>query len=846
MKKNISINISGIIFHIEEDGYSSLKSYLETINRYFSSYEDSLEIISDIESRIAEIFLTKLSDGKQVITLEDVEALIQTMGTIADFDAIESDDDSASNTSQRTSTEDESAYEADERSKEQSGGADDLGKKRLFRDERRKVLGGVAAGVAYFFSIDPLWVRLLMVALLINLFNFGFSGGVFLTYLVLWIVIPVSSTLGDEESVKKMFRNPENQVVGGIASGIAAYFGIDVTVVRLLFVLSIFLGGSGVILYIILWMITPVAKTITEKMQMQGEPVTLSNIQNTVTRSLKNKEGEESAFAKVLLFPFRVVSELFRVLAKLIGPLSKLIVNIVRVFVGIVIVLLGLVSMVGLLAAAGVFIGLFAGSSDILTMDVLPLEILPQSFSPWAYVAVLIVSFMPVLMVTLLGVSLLAKRLVISAAIGWAVLGVWLIGVVMALFTIPNVIYSFKEEGEYKEELVFEINPEEPLILLLSEEQVSYLRAPSLFLKESRDTLVHLRMTKVGRGKSRAEAIQNSKMITYGVSQDGNELTFDSRFMFAKEAKFRGQKIEMTLYVPYGKVFVMDDEMREVLNWSFLRSGFNYYDVNESNEWVFVEDGLKCVTCEADDQEERENAIEKGVHDEKEIERKVESELHRQGDENSMVFDLEGFDRVEVHGVYRVFIEQSDAYHVMVRGSDEMKRNVVVKQYDRILEVNMIDKKWGLLKDVNMEDKPELYITMPALKGIESSGLCEISVDRYDVDEFEVDLSGAAICTLHLDAQELDVELSGAAVLELGGRADYMSVDLSGASTLKGYDMEAKSLDVSAKGASAGKVRAIERLEVEVSGISNVRYQGDPKNKRFDESGMGHVKRSFD
>ena len=89
MKKNISINISGIIFHIEEDGYETLRNYLDSINRYFSTYDDSKEIISDIENRIAEIFLSKLTNGKQVINAEDVDSLIATMGSIQDFEAIE-------------------------------------------------------------------------------------------------------------------------------------------------------------------------------------------------------------------------------------------------------------------------------------------------------------------------------------------------------------------------------------------------------------------------------------------------------------------------------------------------------------------------------------------------------------------------------------------------------------------------------------------------------------------------------------------------------------------------------------------------------------------------------------
>ena len=89
MKKNISINISGIIFHIEEDGYDTLKKYLDSINKYFSTFEDSSEILADIESRIAEIFLSRLNEEKQVITAEDVNGLVATMGSVSDFKAAE-------------------------------------------------------------------------------------------------------------------------------------------------------------------------------------------------------------------------------------------------------------------------------------------------------------------------------------------------------------------------------------------------------------------------------------------------------------------------------------------------------------------------------------------------------------------------------------------------------------------------------------------------------------------------------------------------------------------------------------------------------------------------------------
>ena len=88
MKKTLSINISGILFHIEEDGFATLQNYLDSINRHFSEYPDSKEIVLDIENRIAEIFLSYLKNNKQVITAENVDRLIEKMGTIADFSAM--------------------------------------------------------------------------------------------------------------------------------------------------------------------------------------------------------------------------------------------------------------------------------------------------------------------------------------------------------------------------------------------------------------------------------------------------------------------------------------------------------------------------------------------------------------------------------------------------------------------------------------------------------------------------------------------------------------------------------------------------------------------------------------
>ena len=174
MKKNISINISGIIFHIEEDGYDQLKEYLESINRYFSTFEDSLEIIADIETRIAEIFLSKLKEGQQVIALEDVEILIATMGSIKDFQAAE-EESSFIDSHVESATEEEDQGEP-------------IFSKRLYRDNSKKLVGGVLSGIAFYFNTDALWIRLLFVLLFFGVWVLpAWPGLLLLAYIVMWI-----------------------------------------------------------------------------------------------------------------------------------------------------------------------------------------------------------------------------------------------------------------------------------------------------------------------------------------------------------------------------------------------------------------------------------------------------------------------------------------------------------------------------------------------------------------------------------------------------------------------------------------------------------------------------------
>jgi Mg-chelatase subunit ChlI len=88
MNKTIIININGIVFHIEEDAYEILKSYMTDVQRHFMNSADSLEITTDIENRIAEMFNEiLLKEGKQVVVVQDVKTVVEQMGSVEDFES---------------------------------------------------------------------------------------------------------------------------------------------------------------------------------------------------------------------------------------------------------------------------------------------------------------------------------------------------------------------------------------------------------------------------------------------------------------------------------------------------------------------------------------------------------------------------------------------------------------------------------------------------------------------------------------------------------------------------------------------------------------------------------------
>lgn len=802
MKKTISINIGGNIFHIEEEGFNKLKSYLDSVYAFFSTFEDSKEITDDIENRIAEKFYGKLKKNKEAISTKQVDELIASMGTVADFEATL--DDEPDEKKQKESKKANSKQTKTEESGSQA--------KKLYRDAKSKALGGVASGIAHYFAIDPMWVRLLWVV-----FTAAFGIGL-IAYIILWIVLPESYELEDRTAYKKLFRNPDNRVLGGVSGGIASYFGIDTVLVRIIFLVGLFIGGSGLILYLILWIITPEAQSVTEKMEMKGEPVTMKGIEKNVKKALKIEDGEESVFVKILLFPFRLIAMVFEGLGKTMGPIMTFVIETVRVVFGAGVLLAGFAFMISLIFILSFMFGLNWNWGNIGHINGFPIADFLVPLGSLAGISAFFVFFIPALGIALLGLSILLKRRIGNAYVALAMVFIWILAIIGSSFSVPRIIGQFSSDDTSEREIIFDVTNATPTLELNKRDwKRREYEGVDLRLRGHEENTYRVVIKTEAWGSSRANARRNAEAVEYNVELRANDLMFDPRLSFPAGSKFRFQKMDVTLYVPYGKEFRMDQDLDKIIVNTLHLNGYYGHQMG-GNTWVFTEDGIDCTTCDEDERGRR--------------------DYTNYSTHSTQSFDFENFDRVRISDAFQVKIEQGDEYAVQLRGRYRDFDDVSFQQSGDRLTIRSDDEKHSRSsRDVTV------YITMPSLKYFRASGECKGYIRDFDNDQIELELSGKTDFSADIDSDRLVIDMSGGATLKLLGDVEKMDVEISGVAYLNSTDLDVNTVTIDASGESKSKIYADDQLTAETSGESRVEYRGT-NNVTINEGGNSRVRKN--
>ncbi len=220
MKKNITINLFGTLYNIDEDAYQLLDNYLQSMKNYFGRQQGGDEIADDIEHRVAELLWEHKEQGIQAINIETIKDIIGKIGNASEIDDRQSEQQQTNaygeqaQNGQQSGTSGQTAGASFQNFAHEAGqGINKAFKKvgnhfsgrRLYRDSEDKLLGGVCSGISHYLGIcDPVWIRLIFILLAI------FSCSVWaIVYLILWIIIPFAQTPEDRLRMKGKTVNPD-------------------------------------------------------------------------------------------------------------------------------------------------------------------------------------------------------------------------------------------------------------------------------------------------------------------------------------------------------------------------------------------------------------------------------------------------------------------------------------------------------------------------------------------------------------------------------------------------------------------------------------------------------------
>jgi phage shock protein PspC (stress-responsive transcriptional regulator) len=376
---------------------------------------------------------------------------------------------------------------------------------------------------------------------------------------------------------RRLFRDPDDRWVGGVLSGFAAYFGMDPLVLRLIYIVLLFLG-VGWLIYLILWVVVPVAGTAAEKLEMRGEPVNVDNIKRMFEESAERvrtgagqvgREAQEMGrqYAPRAQRTAREAGSALRDLLRLFFTALAKVIGVVLLAVGAVLAVVLMVALVGEFTLIGIP-GTRHGMGELNDLALLIFG--DRSFMQLAWLAFIVVVLVPVIGLIHGGISLLFN--VRSPRwFGWSLSALWIIAII-TMTALGTYLLGDVRHREVVEERATLEQPEGNTIILASsgsEQEFHQRRRRTLShvrvegdrvdlgwatadVRRSPDSLFHLVVQRRARGGSYKAAMGRAGAIEAGWEQNGSRLELAPWFSFHSEDLYRGQNVRYILEVPVG------------------------------------------------------------------------------------------------------------------------------------------------------------------------------------------------------------------------------------------------------------------------------------------------------
>lgn len=425
---------------------------------------------------------------------------------------------------------------------------------------------------------------------------------------------------------KRLYRDKDNSLLGGVAAGFGHYLNIDPLWVRILFIIATFISfGTAIIIYLILWILIPEAITTSQKLEMKGEPINISNIERKV------KEGIDEIADKIGSIDHQKIADNAKNGAEKVGSsiadIFGTIFKIFAKFIGALIVIIASSSLLGIIVFG--IIMLFTSTMPdnyILNRFEAPIG-LETPF--WVQGILFILVFgIPFFFLLLLGLKLLVNNLKsIGNVATYTLIATWVIasGIAISLGINEATQMAFEGKVIQKEEII--LMPTDTLYIKFknndfyskntrngtdfrltqdeNNKDIIYSNNISIEIMETDEAIPYIQIEKLANGKSASEAKKRAEKIKYGYKIEGNTLILDNYLISAVENKFRGQEVELYLYLPKGTLFKTDKNFKH-----FDYTNNDFFDLNYdfSNGIYKVEaENIICLNCPSSENNYEEN-----------------------------------------------------------------------------------------------------------------------------------------------------------------------------------------------------------------------------------------------
>jgi len=622
MKKIININFHSRVIPIEESAYEMLQQYIESLRRHFANEEGREEIISDIENRFAELFSETLKKGAACITDADVDTIIASMGRPEEFEGEETTGTAPAGAG-NSGSQQQSASQPNWQFAGEQG-------RRLYRADNDKILGGVCAGLANYLRLDPAIVRIVFA-----LMTLGWGTGVLL-YIILWIILPTRSLPVNVR--KRLYRNSEDRVIGGVASGLAAYFHIDVWIPRLIFALPLILsvlasilrhafwyrwddsvfftggfGGTLFITYIVLWIVLPEAVTASEKLEMRGEKVDLESIKNTIKSDLESVKGRAKEVGTEMRERFQQVGGQVRQTAQNWGTETGPIIRksgsgfahaVGVLFKAFFLFIAGVIAF----ALIMVLISLVFRGNGILHLKGYVLEGFWQNFLAWSgFFLFLVVPVIALLTWLIRRISGTRSR---NHYLGYTFATLWVLGLISTIVLAGMIVNNFRSRQHVEQPVSLVQPPTGKLVVRTAipsnryedtdwwfdmdfgrnspfyfrTEDTVLLTTVRVRILKSEDSSYHVNLIKLSRGSNSNNARELANNIQFTAYQTDSTLHLPYGFSIAHGDKFRNQQVLVEVSVPVSKRILVSSSVDDY-HWFNIHPGRRHIHWDDGKDW---------------------------------------------------------------------------------------------------------------------------------------------------------------------------------------------------------------------------------------------------------------------